>query len=70
MIMKKLSESRLNRVENLAEQRINERTVTLDLNDDELRLLMSASKSSGLDVTRLVTRLVKSWLNNEQRAVK
>ena len=68
--MKKLSESRLKRAENLAEQRINERTVTLDLNDDELRLLLSAAKNTGLDVDRLVTRLVKNWLNNEQRAVK
>ena len=68
--MKKLSESRLKRAENLAEQRINERTVTLDLNDDELRLLLSAAKNTGLDVDRLVTRLVKNWLNYEQRAVK
>ena len=68
--MKKLSESRLKKAESLAEQRVNERTLTLDINDDELRLLLSASKSIGLDVTRLVTRLVKSWLNNEQGAVK
>ena len=68
--MKKLSESRVKRVENLAEQRISERTLTLDLNDDELRLLLSAAKSIGLDPDRLVTRLVKSWLNNEQGAMK
>ena len=68
--MKKLSESRLKKAESLAEQRVNERTLTLDINDDELRLLMSASKSIGLDPDRLVTRLVKNWLNNEQGAVK
>ena len=70
MIMRKLSESRLKKAESLAEQRVNERTLTLDINDDELRLLMSASKSIGLDPDRLVTRLVKNWLNNEQGAVK
>ena len=68
--MRKLSESRLKKAESLAEQRVNERTLTLDINDDELRLLMSASKSIGLDPDRLVTRLVKNWLNNEQGAVK
>ena len=68
--MRKLSESRLKKAESLAEQRVNERTLTLDINDDELRLLLSAAKNTGLDVDRLVTRLVKNWLNNEQRAVK
>ena len=61
--MKKLSESRVKRAEKIVKQRTEERTIVLDLSDDELLLLVSASKNSGLDVTRLVTQLVKCWLN-------
>ena len=65
--MKKLSESRLRRAEKTVNEKIKDRTLTLDLNDDELRLLISASMSSGLDTEHLVTRLVKNWLNGRSQ---
>lgn len=60
----KIPEARLKKIERSVRERIADRTLTLDLNDDELRLLMSASKSSGLDPDILVTRLVRNWLGS------
>ena len=60
--MKKLSESRIKRVEKTVKQRTEDRTFVLDLRDDELELLLSSAKGFSLDVSKLVTQLVKNWL--------
>ena len=62
MIMKKLSESRLKRAEKTVKQKTEDRTFVLDLNDEELRLLLSSAEGFSLDTSRLVTQLVKNWL--------
>ena len=60
--MKKISESRIKRVEKDLKQRTKDRTFVLDLNDSELELLLSSAKGFSLDVSKLVTQLVKNWL--------
>ena len=60
--MKKISESRVKRVEKNLKQRTEDRTFVLDLRDDELELLLSSAKGFSLDVSKLVTQLVKNWL--------
>ena len=61
--MRKLSESRVKRAEKCIKQRAEDRTFILDLKDDEMELLLSAAKNSGLDPDRMVARLVRNWLN-------
>ena len=60
--MKKISESRIKRAEKDLKQRTEDRTFVLDLRDDELELLLSSAKGFSLDVSKLVTQLVKNWL--------
>ena len=60
--MKKLSESRVKRAEKTLKQKTEDRTFVLDLNDSELELLLSSAKGFSLDVSKLVTQLVKNWL--------
>ena len=67
--MRKLSESRLRKAEKLLQASIKDSTIILELGANELELLLSASKSVGLSPSKLVSRLVKNWLNNEQRSV-
>ena len=63
--MKKLSESRVKRAEKTLKQRTEERMVTLDLNDNELKLLQEYASGFSLDTSRLVTQLVKNWIRAE-----
>ena len=61
--MRQISEARLKRAEKYIKQRAEDRTFILDLKDDEMELLLSAAKNSGLDPDRMVARLVRNWLN-------
>ena len=67
--MKKLSESRVKRAEKTLKQKTEDRTFVLDLNDSELELLLSSSKGFSLDVSKLVTQLVKNWLRAGENSV-
>ena len=67
--MKKLSESRVKRAEKTLKQKTEDRTFVLDLRDDELELLLSSAKGFSLDVSKLVTQLVKNWLRAGENSV-
>ena len=60
---------RVKRAEKTLKQKTEDRTFVLDLRDDELELLLSSAKGFSLDVSKLVTQLVKNWLRAGENSV-